>query len=175
MKIDRLALTVNNTLASSVCIFQLLADHSRISAVPEVITHCPPLVIDAYLHSTLILIGASHQTNITVSTVATCINCKWSILSTQPDQKNGTHSIQTIHTLTSHSSIFTMAIAVTADKRTPWTINEVPFTAITANALQVDRTSTSTEVSIAKGHCICLHQHISVYTEIIKFSSRCAC
>ena len=60
---------------SSVCISQLLADHSSISVVPGVITHCPPLVIDAHLHSTLILIGASHQTNITISTVATRMDC----------------------------------------------------------------------------------------------------
>ena len=57
-------------LTSSVCISQLSADNSSISAVPAVITHCPPLVIDAHLHSTLILIGASHQTNITISAIA---------------------------------------------------------------------------------------------------------
>ena len=55
---------------------QLLADHSSISAVPVVITHCSPPVIDAHLHSTLILIGASHQTNVTIGTVATGIDCK---------------------------------------------------------------------------------------------------
>ena len=55
---------------------QLLADHSSISAVPVVMTHCPPPVIDAHLHSTLILIGASHQTNVTIGTVATGIDCK---------------------------------------------------------------------------------------------------
>ena len=60
----------NNMLTSGVCISQLLADHSSISAVPEVMTHCPPLVIDTHLHSTLILIGASHQTNITIGTGA---------------------------------------------------------------------------------------------------------
>ena len=63
------------TLTSSVCISQLLADHSSISVVPQVITHCPPLVIDAHLHSTLILIGASHQTNITISTVTAGYYC----------------------------------------------------------------------------------------------------
>ena len=62
-------------LTSRICISQLLADHSSISAVPVVITHCPPLVIDAHLHSTLILIGASHQTNISICTVATGIDC----------------------------------------------------------------------------------------------------
>ena len=67
--------TMNTILTSSVCISQLLADHSSISVVPGVIAHCPPLVIDAHLHSTLILIGASHQTNISVSTVATRIDC----------------------------------------------------------------------------------------------------
>ena len=60
---------------SSVCISQLPADHSSISVVPGVITHCPPLVIDAHLHSTLILIGASYQTNITIGAVATGMNC----------------------------------------------------------------------------------------------------
>ena len=59
-----------NNLTSCVCISQLLADYSSISVVPEVITHCSPLVIDTHLHSTLILIGASHQTNISISTVA---------------------------------------------------------------------------------------------------------
>ena len=63
-------------LTSGVCISQLPADHSSISAVPEVITYCPPLVIDAHLHSTLILIGASHQTNITIGTVATGSDCR---------------------------------------------------------------------------------------------------
>ena len=68
-------------LTASICISQLLANHSCISAVPVVITHCPPLVIDAHLHSTLILIGASHQTNITISTVATDIDCNESTAS----------------------------------------------------------------------------------------------
>ena len=61
-------------LTSSVCISQLLADHSSIGAVPGIITHCPPLIIDAHLHSTLILIGASHQTNISIGTVATDVD-----------------------------------------------------------------------------------------------------
>ena len=61
-------------LTSSVSITQLLADNSSISVVPGVITHCPPLVIDAHFHSTLILIGASHQTNISISTVATGVD-----------------------------------------------------------------------------------------------------
>ena len=56
-------------------ISQLLADHGSISVVPEVITHCSPLVIDAHLHSTLILIGASHQTNISIGTVTTKNHC----------------------------------------------------------------------------------------------------
>jgi len=64
----------NNMLTSSVSISQLLTDDSGISAVPTVITHCPPLVIDAHFHSTLILIGASHQTNITISAVASSIS-----------------------------------------------------------------------------------------------------
>ena len=64
-------------LTSSVSISQLLADHSSISVVPGVITHCPPLVIDAHLHSTLILIRASHQTNISIGADATCIDYIW--------------------------------------------------------------------------------------------------
>ena len=63
-------------LTSSVRISQLPADYSGISGVPGVITHCPPLVIDAHLHSTFILIGASHQTNISISTVSTGIYCR---------------------------------------------------------------------------------------------------
>ena len=62
-------------LTSCVCISQLLANNSSISDVPQVMTHCPPLVIDAHLHSTFILTGASHQTNISVSTVATGNYC----------------------------------------------------------------------------------------------------
>ena len=55
-------------------ISQLPAYYSGIGVTPQVITHCPPLVIDAHLHSTLILIGASHQTNISISTVASRID-----------------------------------------------------------------------------------------------------
>ena len=62
-------------LTSSICISQLLAHHSSIGAVPVVMTHCPPLVIDAHLHSTLILIGASHQTNISISADTSRIDC----------------------------------------------------------------------------------------------------
>ena len=62
-----------NKLLTSIS--QLLADHCSISVAPQVITHCPPLVIDAHLHSTLILIGPSHQTNISISTVATRVDC----------------------------------------------------------------------------------------------------
>ena len=60
---------------SSVSISHLFTDHSSISNVPAVITHCPPLVIDAHLHSALILIGTSHQTNITICTVTSCYYC----------------------------------------------------------------------------------------------------
>ena len=56
-------------------ISQLSTNYSSISVVPVVITHCSPLVIDAHLHSTLILIGASHQTNISIGTVANGIHC----------------------------------------------------------------------------------------------------
>ena len=67
---------MESRLTSSICISQLLADYSSISVVPVVITHCPPLVIDAHLHSTFILTGASHQTNISICTVATGIDYK---------------------------------------------------------------------------------------------------
>ena len=60
-----------SSLTSSVCISQLSADNSCIITIPGVVTHCPPLIIDTHLHSTLILIGASHQTNITISTITT--------------------------------------------------------------------------------------------------------
>ena len=63
-------------LTSGIRISQLLADHCSISGVPAIITHCPPLVIDAHLYSTLVLIGASHQTNIAISTVATGNYCR---------------------------------------------------------------------------------------------------
>ena len=63
-------------LTSSVCISQLLADHCSINTAPAVITHCPPLVIDTHLHSTLILIGASHQTNSSIITVSTRNYCR---------------------------------------------------------------------------------------------------
>ena len=59
----QLHIVITVQLTTSECISQLSADHSSISAAPAVITHCPPLVIDAHLHSALILIGASHQTN----------------------------------------------------------------------------------------------------------------
>ena len=60
---------------SSVSISQLLADHSSISVVPQVITHCPPLVVNAHLHSTFILIGASNQMNISICAVSTGNYC----------------------------------------------------------------------------------------------------
>ena len=55
---------------------KLSTHYSGINTVPAIITHCPPLVIDAHLHSTLVLIGASHQTNIAISTVATGNYCR---------------------------------------------------------------------------------------------------
>ena len=61
------------SLTCSVCVSQLFADHSGVSGVPTVITHCPPLIIDAQFHSTLELIRASNQTNITISTVSSGI------------------------------------------------------------------------------------------------------
>ena len=57
-------------------ISQLFADYSSISPIPVVITHCPPLVIDAHLHSTLILIGTSNKTNITICAIASEIDCR---------------------------------------------------------------------------------------------------
>ena len=54
---------------------QLLADYISISSIPEVITNCPPLVMDAHLYSTLKLIGASNQTYITICTVASGVDC----------------------------------------------------------------------------------------------------
>ena len=75
-------------------------------------------------------------------------------------------------TLTSNSGILTMAI-VAATKRVQWTFNEVPLTASTANIVHVNGSSTSTKVSIAKGHCIWLYQtyHIRNILSYIK----CAC
>ena len=55
-------------------ISQLFTDHGSISGIPFIATNCPPLVIDAHLHSTFILIGASHQTNITIGTVSSGID-----------------------------------------------------------------------------------------------------
>ena len=80
-------------LTSSVWIFQLFTDHSSISYTPKVTTHCPPLIFDAHLHSTLILIGASHQMNISIGTVATGVDYRerWSVFSKKvvllPDRK----------------------------------------------------------------------------------------
>ena len=54
-------------LTSSGCITKLLADHTGINTAPTIITHSPPLVIDAQLNSTFILVGASHKTDITIS------------------------------------------------------------------------------------------------------------
>ena len=72
---DTLARTEHTVFAltSSGCITQLLADHTGINTAPVIMTHCPPLVIDAHLHSTFILTGASHQTNISISTDSTGI------------------------------------------------------------------------------------------------------
>ena len=99
-------------LTCSISISQLFADHSSIIAVPVVITHCSPLVIDAHLHSTLILIGASNQTNISISTDATnvdyVIGNKQLCHSTEENSSNMT-ALTTVarykSTLTSHSSI----------------------------------------------------------------------
>ena len=48
-----------------------------------------------------------------------------------------------------------------------WAFNETTFTAITANIVQVDWTSTSTKMSTAEGHCICFctnHSKMTVRT-----------
>ena len=65
--------TWKKKLTSAVTITKLPADHSSIIAIPVVITHCPPLVIDTHFHSTLILIETSQQTNVSISTVATSV------------------------------------------------------------------------------------------------------
>ena len=65
---------------SGICISQLSADHSSISCVPAVITHSSPLVIDAHLHSALILTGSSQQTNISIGAGAIGTDCRIEIV-----------------------------------------------------------------------------------------------
>ena len=65
-----------------------------------------------------------------------------------------------LQTLTSYSSILWVA---TADNRTSRTVNQVVLTASAANIVQVDCTSTSTKVSMAECHCICLNKYICHY------------
>ena len=142
-------------LTSAVTITQLPADHSSIIAIPKVITHCSPPIIDTHFHSTLILIGTSQQTNISISTVATSVY--WDI-----NTKIKTNRLAHLWlwlckpTLTSHSSILQVAIeTLEVSSRGTWAVNEMTFTATAANIIQVDWTSASTKVSTVEGYCIC--------------------
>ena len=130
---------------------QLCTDYSSISVVPEVITHCPPLVIDAHLHSTLILIGASNQTNITICADATDIDCD---IETQ--MKRGSSNDNHVHTLTSHSS--TPTAGRTTDKEAMWTVNEATLTTTAVNLIQVGCTRASTK-NTAEENCTCQHKN----------------
>ena len=47
---------------------KLRANHLSITYSPVVITHCSPLVINANLNTSLVLIGPSHQSNFTILT-----------------------------------------------------------------------------------------------------------
>ena len=63
-------------LTSCVGVTQLFAHSGSISAVPGAVTHSSPLVINAHLHSSLILSGSSHQSDCSICAVGTsCINC----------------------------------------------------------------------------------------------------
>ena len=145
---------------SAISISQLLADHSSISVVPGVITHCPPLVIDAHLHSTLILTGASHQTNISIGTVANGIDYIF-IMNTYVKVIAAYNRLtHLILTLASHSCTYIWIPipprpAITADKGTPWAVSKFTFTATASYFIQVNCSSTSTKASIGEGHCIC--------------------
>ena len=90
-------------------ISQLFADHSSISVVPGVVTHCPPLVIDVQLHSTLILIRTSHQTNISIGIVATCINYMTIIKVTSKQWLKQNHRLfyNYLHILPQHLHVYT--------------------------------------------------------------------
>ena len=125
-------------LTSSGCITQLLADHTGINTVPAIMTHCPPLVIDAHLHSTLILIGTSNQTNITISTDSTGIYCSKSVTwcSAQKNSYTFLKELRNVilwflQTLTSYSCIW--VDRRTADGRASETVSEVSFTASALN------------------------------------------
>ena len=73
-KFNRSSYENKSALTSSGCITQLPANYSGINTAPTIMTNSSPLIIDAHLHSTLILIGASHQTNIAISTESTAIH-----------------------------------------------------------------------------------------------------
>ena len=49
---------------------ELSADNHCITVIPVVVTHCSPLSLQAYLHSTLKIVPSSHQSNISV--IASC-------------------------------------------------------------------------------------------------------
>ena len=55
-------------------------------------------------------------------------------------------------TLTSHSSILTMA-TITADSEAAGAVSEVALTTTAAHIVQVDWANTSTKVSTAEGQC----------------------
>ena len=63
-------------LTSCVGISQLFAHSGSISAVPGAVTHSSPLVINAHLHSSLILSGPFHQSNCSIcAVIVRCVNC----------------------------------------------------------------------------------------------------
>ena len=139
-------------------ISQLFADHSSISVVPGVVTHCPPLVIDVQLHSTLILIRTSHQTNISIGIVATCINYMTIIKVTSKQWLKQNHFIITFTFCPSTSTCIPIPQwrgVVTVDSRATWAVREVILTATTLYFIQINWTSTNTKASISKGHSIC--------------------
>ena len=160
-------------LTSSVCISQLHTNHSCINTAPAVIAHCTPLVIDAHLHSTLILIWTSHQTNSTIGTVATGNHC-WEIILALykifcPERcfcslikkapQNATPVQTVLQTLTSYSCILWVT-TWTADSSASRAINQVVLTTSAANIVQVDCASTSTKMGSTESHCICKNKGI---------------
>ena len=44
---------------------------------PCVVTHCPPLVVIAHFHSSLQLIGSTHQTSVSSCAVSEICHCIW--------------------------------------------------------------------------------------------------
>ena len=154
-------------LTSSSCITQLLTDHSGINSAPTIITHCPPLVVDAYFHSTFILIGASHQTNITISTVSTGIYCKqWLQFYCHQDLIFGSNKLVKYTTLLQYLVSFSQTLTSysciwvdrrTADSRASRAVSEVSLSASALNFIEVHCASAraSAKVRIKEGYCIC--------------------